>query len=151
MTFCRIFYQIPFSETDAMGIVHHSNHAKYLERGRVELLRHVGSDYLSITKRGLHFPVIELNVRYRRPMHFDDRILIETRVSLLSRTRLNFAYNLFRCEMMERDTLAKQPYKGELLCTGETFHCCINQEGKPIEIPADVFRTLESIHGEGTA
>lgn len=146
MTFCRIFYRIPFSETDAMGIVHHSNHAKYLERGRVEFLRLAGSDYLSLTKKGLHFPVLELNVRFRRPIYFDDCLLIETQISLATKTRLNFAYKIFRSNDFGKEALLNEPFQGELLCNGETFHCCVNSEGKPIEIPADVLGTLEQLH-----
>lgn len=147
MTFCRIFYRVPFSETDAMGIVHHSNHAKYLERGRVELLRLAGSDYLSFTKRGLHFPVLELQLRFRRPIYFDESLLIETQVSLATKTRVNFSYKIFRCDKMGQDSLSSEPFIGELLCTGETFHCCVDHQGRPIEIPADVYSKLEQLRG----
>ena len=67
-TLCRLYYRIPFSETDAMSIVHHSNHAKYLERGRIEFLRLAGLDYASMIKRGMQYPVLELRTTFQNPL-----------------------------------------------------------------------------------
>lgn len=37
--------RVRFSETDAMGIVHHSRYLPYLEETRVEYLRSIGQSY----------------------------------------------------------------------------------------------------------
>lgn len=129
-----------------MGIVHHSNHARYLERGRVELLRQVGSDYLALTKQGFHFPVTELHIEYRRSINFDDIIAIETSVVSVTKARLTFGYRVLRVTEFHADSLHSDPLDAELLCTGASFHCCVNEKGRPVKMDPGIFAKLDSLH-----
>src|ERR1700733_3764095 len=104
-TFCRLYYRVPFSEIDAMNIVHHSNHARYLERGRIEFLRLVDLDYVGIMKRGMHYPLTEMQLEFKKPLYFDNVLLVETSVSLLTRVRLNFAYKIYTVPELQLPTL----------------------------------------------
>ncbi|NCW48253.1 MAG: hypothetical protein EBV88_02085, partial [Actinobacteria bacterium] len=45
--------RVRFSETDAMGIVHHSRYLPYMEEARVEYLRHIGHPYHEIRDAGV--------------------------------------------------------------------------------------------------
>jgi acyl-CoA thioester hydrolase len=146
-TFCRLSYRIPFSETDAMKIVHHTNHARYLERGRIEFLRLVGLDYVEIMKRGLHFPVTEMNVEFKKPLVFDEIILIETHISLLTRVRLNFGYKVYSVPELSMPALSTNPFDGKPSFTGETFHCCVNDEGRPVEAGPELHSILSPLFG----
>ena len=38
-------FRVRYSETDAMGFLHHANYFKYFEVGRTELFRAQGGDY----------------------------------------------------------------------------------------------------------
>lgn len=137
-------YQIPFSETDQMGIVHHSNHSRYLERGRIELLRMIGMGYKEIVARGAHFPVTRLEVSFRRPLHFDDAILVETRITALSRTRLSFGYRIVANAPGAKESFQREtPLEGKALVEGVTEHCCVDNEGRPQEIEAGMRGELE--------
>lgn len=148
-TYCRLYYRIPFSETDAMKIVHHSNHARYLERGRIEFLRLVDLGYEGIMKRGMHFPVTELNIQYKKPLVFDEVILIETEISRLTRVRLNFGYKVYSVSELAQPTLSHEPYAGgKPSFTGESFHCCVNDEGRPIEAAPDIYERMQKLFGE---
>src|SRR6476659_3691312 len=69
-----------FCDTDLMGIVHH---ARCLE-------------YFQWTKRGIHLPVVEVNIRYRRSVRFDERLAIETTLSELGRATVTFTYRVLR-------------------------------------------------------
>lgn len=147
-TFCRLFYRIPFSETDAMKIVHHSNHARYLERGRVELLRLAGYPYSTLVDRGIHIPVLEVNVAFKRPLVFDEVILIETGISKLTRTRLSFSYRIFSAPDLAPSSLTREPAEGQVKVTGESFHCCVNETGRPIEFEEAVHKRMQELWGE---
>lgn len=126
----RLDYRVPFSETDAMGIVHHSNYPRYFERGRVELLRELGRPYSAMVERGLHFPVLRIDATFRRPARFDDVLMIETRIKEITKTRLIFDYRI----------LAKN---GEAVLTeGWSEHCCVNAELKPVAIPKEEYELL---------
>ena len=146
-TFCHLYYQVPFSETDAMGIVHHSNHARYFERGRIELLRLVELPYTEVVRQGIHIPLTEFNVSFKRPLHFDDVVLVETSVGEVSRTRLAFSYRLFSAPALRPASLAEAPFPGKPLVTGETFHCATNPAGRPVPLPPALFEKLSSLKG----
>ena len=143
--FCRLYYRIPFSETDAMAIVHHSNHARYLERGRIEFLRLTGLDYASIMKRGMHYPVLEIRTVFKRPLVFDEVILIETALSEVTRARLNFTYKIFSVPALLAPALSMEPFEGSPSVLGETFHCCVNETGRPTGAEPDIVRKLQKL------
>lgn len=135
---CKLYYRIPFSETDAMGIVHHCNHGLYFERGRVELLRLIGMPYADIITKGMHFPVTDLQISFKRPLKFDDVIVIETKIARLSRTRLHFDYRVFIEPELRESSLVAEGSGEKPLVTAATHHCCVNAQGRPIEMASDV-------------
>jgi acyl-CoA thioester hydrolase len=142
-SYCRLFYRIPFSETDAMGIVHHSNHARYLERGRVEFLRVIGLNYTEIMKQGFHFPLTDMNISFKKPLQFDDVIVVETAISQLSKLRLNFSYKIFTGGDLGPSLLTEEPLSGSPAVLGETFHCSVNERGRPVPMSAGIQEALE--------
>lgn len=141
--YCYIPYRIPFSETDQMAIVHHSNHARYFERGRVEFLRLVGLGYKELVARGAHFPLTEMSIRYRKPLRFDDNILIEAKITNISETRLSFSYRILLNEVgFIEGKIVDSPLELKELVEARTDHCCVNDSGRPIPIPKDVWDAL---------
>ena len=146
-TYCRLWYRIPFSETDAMAIVHHSNHARYLERGRVEYLRLAGLSYASLMKRGMQYPVLEIRTTFKKPLVFDEVIAIETAISEVTRTRIHFNYRIFSVNELMPSGLFTDPLAGMPSALGETFHCCVNSSGRPIQAEADVLERLLELSG----
>ena len=146
-TFCRYYYRVPFSETDAMGIVHHSNHPRYLERGRVEFLREVGFPYTEIMKQGIHIPLTDLSVSYKKPLQFDEILLVETSISDVTRVRLNFKYRIFSAPELLPTSLANEPFEGSPSVLGETFHCAVNDQGRPVPMNASLLQTLQKLKG----
>lgn len=148
-TYCRLWYRVPFSETDAMAIVHHSNHARYLERGRIEMLRLIGLDYAALMKRGIQYPVLEIRTVFKKPLVFDEVILIETAIERATRTRLDFKYRIFTVPEWHPPTLTTEPFEGAPSVLGETFHCCVNEKGRPMEAAADVVTRLLELQEGG--
>lgn len=143
--FCRLSYRIPFSETDAMGIVHHSNHARYFERGRVELMRLVGMEYTEVVRQGFHLPLTELKVAFKKALAFDQVIQIETAVARITRTRVDFTYRIFIGGELIPPALTQEPLPGQPAVLGETFHCCVTENGRPVEISAQIRETLQNL------
>jgi acyl-CoA thioester hydrolase len=147
-TFCRLYYRIPFSETDAMKIVHHSNHARYLERGRVEFLRLTGLDYASIMRRGLHYPLVEIRTVFKKPLVFDEVILVETAITEVTRARLDFAYKIYSVPELLAPSLSREAFEGKPSVLGETFHCCVNDEGRPVAAETELVEKLKILWGK---
>ena len=77
--------RVRFVETDAMGIVHHSNYLAYFEETRVEYLREIGHPFTQWRDEGLESPVLESFVQYRQPLAFDDEITVHLRLADVTR------------------------------------------------------------------
>ncbi len=114
--------RVRFSETDAMGIVHHSRYLPYLEEARVEYLRHLGHPYTEMRAEGIDYAVLEAFVQYRKPLKFDDRVAVHLKLGAATRASFQMAYLL--------------AVEGEVRATGVTVHGCVNPEGRPVRMPA---------------
>ena len=68
--------RVRYSETDAMGYLHHSKYAVYFEEGRTELFRAQGGNYRRMEELGLFFVVARLDIRFRKPARYDDPVVI---------------------------------------------------------------------------
>src|SRR3989442_14585322 len=66
--------RVRFCETDAMAVVHHAAYLAYLEETRVAYLRALGHPYDQVRAGGIEFPVLEVALRYLRPLRFDDLV-----------------------------------------------------------------------------
>lgn len=84
--------RVRFAETDAMGVVHHGAYLPYLESARVEYLRSLGHPYAATRAEGIELPVIELAVRYLRPVRFDDLVDVHLVVASSSGATLQLGY-----------------------------------------------------------
>lgn len=127
MTEHEITIRVRYCETDAQGVLHHSNYFNYFEMGRTELFRAGGGDYREMESRGLYFVVAKLDCRYHKPARYDDVLTLRTRIQKLSQAKLEHEYQLFRDD--------------ELLATGHSVLACIDREGNIQRIP----EVLESL------
>jgi acyl-CoA thioester hydrolase len=84
-----------YADTDQMGFVHHSNYVKYLEYARWEAFRQMGIPYKSIEDAGILMPVIEMQMKFKKPVRYDDIVKIELDFALHGSTRLEIAYKIF--------------------------------------------------------
>jgi acyl-CoA thioester hydrolase len=69
-------HRVAFFETDAMGVVHHSNYIRFMELARVDWLRGVGVMDLHIPHGDHVLGVLNANVEFKKPCRFDDEIEI---------------------------------------------------------------------------
>lgn len=120
----RSIVRVRFADTDMMGVVHHSNYIKYFELSRIEYLRRRGLNYSSWVKLGLHLPVIGVQVEYKKPAYLDDLLIIETKLSVLSRVKVGFDYRVLR----DGDS-GKQ-----LLAFGQTLLACVGNDHMPLRM-----------------
>jgi acyl-CoA thioester hydrolase len=136
--FTETLQRVCVAETDMMGVVHHANYVTYFERGRLEYMRQRGLPYKEMVDRGYQMPVVELNLRYRKPAHFDDVLSIETRLGALSRVTVRFNYSVSRAPA--------GPDSGstpaDLLVEGHIVLACVDQKGRPRQLPEDIVQAL---------
>ncbi len=114
-----------------MGVVYYSKFFVWMEVGRINLLRDVGITYADLLKKERHIPVVQAHADYKSFAHFDDELLVRTRVSAVRRRSLKFENEILRLP------------GNDLLCTGHTVHAYIDNRGKAIPIPLTIRRKLE--------
>lgn len=132
--------RILYADTDKMGIAYHAAFLRYMELGRVELLRSAGMPYTELEKTGLCLPLSDLAVRYRSPARYDDLVSIHVGLPLVTRVRVHFQYR-FIVQPGHRAGLA-EPLE---LLVAETRHACVRQQdAKPERMPPDVFARLDA-------
>ena len=116
-------HRVGFYETDAMGIVHHSNYLRFFENARVVWLETHDKSYPEWIEMDLHFAVTHAQLDYRQSARFDDILEVTTWLEWVRGASLAMAYTIV-C-------------RSTLLVTGRTEHASINDEGKVRRIPKE--------------
>ncbi len=111
-----------YAETDMMGIIHHSVYPIWFEAARTEFIKEAGISYSECEKKGLMLPLIELACSYIKPAHYEDEIIIESKIAKMSPVRLVMSY-----EVQNAKT-------GETLARGTTTHVWTDTKMKPTNI-----------------
>jgi acyl-CoA thioester hydrolase len=128
----RTTVQVRFAETDLMGIVHHANYLVYFEAARVDFIHKRGVSYEEWLKAGVHLPVVEVALRYKKAARFDELLVVEATCVELTRVTVKFDYRILRAD--------------DLLVTGSTLLACVGDNLAPRRIPdaiASVFKSPE--------
>ena len=121
---------VRFCETDLMGIVHHANYLIYCEAGRVDWLHRRGIRYEEWARRGIHLPVVETRLRYRKAARFDETLRVATTAVEVTRVTVRFGYLITR--------------GADRICEGETLLACVGHDLAPKRFPADVADTFRA-------
>ncbi len=98
--------EVPFYDVDALKVVWHGHYVKYFELARCKLLEKVGYTYDEMAVSGYYFPVIDLQVRYIKPIKFCQKITV-TAVLVEWEHRLVIKYLITDSVSSERLTKAK--------------------------------------------
>ena len=123
--------RVRYGETDQMSFVYYGVYAQYYEVGRVELLRSLGLSYKEIEAMGFALPVVNMNIKYKKPAFYDDELTIRTTIKEFPSAKITFHY----------ETLNE---KGELLNVGEVILVFINKKtGKPCFAPDVIMNKIE--------
>ncbi len=124
--------RVRFEETDHMQVVYYAKFLVWMEVGRIALLRDIGLPYKEWQSKGFHIPVVQAHADYRAPGHFDEEVLVKTKVASLGSSSIRFENEIYRLPEML------------LLCTGHTVHALIGESGKAVRIPDDLRGKLTS-------
>ena len=67
---------VRYKETDAQGVVHHSNYIVWFEEARMKYLKHLGVSYKNMEDSGIFFVLREIDIKYLYPIKFEDNVNI---------------------------------------------------------------------------
>ncbi|MDR2314723.1 MAG: acyl-CoA thioesterase [Spirochaetaceae bacterium] len=96
-------FSVEFYEVDSMEIVWHGNYINYMERARRALLNRIGYGYRSMKEAGFAFPVIDVSLKFIRPLRFGDRVRARAVLEEYE-NRLRIKYELFNADTGELTT-----------------------------------------------
>ncbi len=114
--------RVRFSDSDSMGLAHHSNYFRWLEEARMGFLREGGWPYSEIEKRRIHMPVVECSCRFVSAVRSEDLIDVHLRISAVSRARIGFQYEISRAD------------SGTLAASAATEHAYVDDDGRPTRL-----------------
>lgn len=80
--------------TDYAGVVWHGSYIAWLEEARVEYLRSLGVDFAELVALGCDLPVVDLSIRYHRPLRMGMTAIVKTRLDDRVGVRLNSHYQI---------------------------------------------------------
>lgn len=128
----RTLIRVRYCECDPMGVAHHASFAPWLEIARTNLLRSLGQTYKAMERDGVYLVVTRLEVRYRRPVRYDDIVEVITAVVRSGPVRLVHGYEV-RLAVREGDDTGVRA--GEVMATASTELACVGSDGRVRPIP----------------
>jgi acyl-CoA thioester hydrolase len=115
--------RVIYADTDAMGIVYHTNYIRWFELGRSELMRQLGVAYTELAKLSLNLPLTKVSCHYLAPARYDELVMVETKFDYIKRASIKFNSKIW------------DENQQKVLVEGYTVHACTNNEGKIRRIP----------------
>ena len=124
--------RVYFENTDAGGVVYHSEYLKFLERARTEWLRHLGFDHQALARNHrVVFVVTSAAIDFTKPARLDDTVAVSVRLESLGKVRCVFVQEIRRDD--------------EVLVSAKVTVACVTGENfKPVEIPDALRKKMEA-------
>ena len=108
----EIELKVEFFDVDSMQIVWHGNYVKYMEQARCALLDKIGYNYNEMAKGGFAWPVVDIHLKYVRPLVFNQRFRIRaTLVDWENRIKIEY--------------LLSDPVSGQKITTGHSIQMAV--------------------------
>lgn len=76
MISAEVIVKAQFYDLDPMQIVWHGNYVRFLEQARCALLDKIGFGYREMAETGYLWPVVDLRVKYVRPIRFGQEVRV---------------------------------------------------------------------------
>jgi acyl-CoA thioester hydrolase len=120
----QVRIRVIYADTDAMGIVYHTNYIRWFEIGRTEYFRDLGVSHLNL-------PLTQSYCHYYLPARYDDLVVLETEIDFIKRASIKFAYRIW------------DEGHVNLLTDGYSVHACTDENGRVVRIPLNIAEKLK--------
>ncbi|RSK27144.1 acyl-CoA thioesterase [Bacillus sp. HMF5848] len=114
--------EVRYAETDQMGVVYHANYLVWMEVGRTNLIKDLGFRYDMMEKDGIISPVIDLEISYKKPLHYGENATVDTWIDYYDGLRVTYGYEIYTPN-------------NEIAVVAKSKHVCVKKESfRPISI-----------------
>jgi len=124
--------RVYWEDTDAGGVVYHTNYIKFMERARTEWLRVRGFVQSELQREDLVFAVYGLQLQFIKPARLDDLLQVEVRLKLCRRASFTVSQRILHASTSDE------------LCRGEVEIACLDaQQFRPRAIPQALLSEIQ--------
>ena len=125
----RVYYE----DTDAGGVVYHSNYLNFMERARTEWLRALGFEQTDL-RDNLQIVIVihSLQIAFKKPAKFNDLLTVKCHLTKLGNSSWHCAQTILR----DDEVLIEAQVKAAFVNT-QTF--------KPTRIPAAILQAAKPL------
>lgn len=122
----RVYYE----DTDAGGVVYHSNYLNFMERARTEWLRALGFEQTELKdSQGIIIVVHSLSITFKKPAYFNDMLEIHCDIVKIGHGSIELVQTITR--------------DGALLISAHVKAAFVNAATfKPVGIPAHIKQAM---------
>ncbi|MFK5912771.1 MAG: tol-pal system-associated acyl-CoA thioesterase [Woeseiaceae bacterium] len=123
----RVYYE----DTDAGGVVYHTNYIKFMERARTEWLRNIGVEQDELRKKyAVIFAVRSVNIDYMSPAKFNDELMVASTVTKKGKASITIEQEITKAE--------------QIICKGIVKVATLDDTSlKPKAMPNDLFEIIK--------
>ena len=115
--------RVYFEDTDFSGVVYHARYLHFMERARSDMLACVGIDQRTLHAAGQGaYAVTQMHIKYRRPAHFDDALLVISTVEAVRAASCDIHQTVMRGD--------------DILTEARVTAAFVSPDGKPRRQPA---------------
>ena len=136
----RVYYE----DTDAGGVVYHSNYLNFFERARTEWLRQLGYELNILAQNEqLIFVVRAISCDYLRPAIFNDELFVSAEIIELGKTSIVFQQKVMRAR---KDTDKNSKNNCVILAQGQVTVVSVDAvKFRPKRLPTHILETIKSV------
>jgi len=130
----RVYYE----DTDAGGVVYHTNYIKFMERARTEWLRNLGFEQDELRANDtVIFAVRSVQVDYYSPARFNDELRVSSRVIKSGKASITIEQQIIR---PAQDASQKE----DVLCKGIIKVATLDSElFRPKAMPEKLYKIIQ--------
>jgi acyl-CoA thioester hydrolase len=121
-----------FSDTDAMGVVHHANYLRFCEEARVAWMREMDLSSSHYPQNDKVLAVLHYQVWHLKPCTFDDLIKVYLQVHRVG-LKIQFQYAMFKAS----------PEGDVRIAEAETLHIPVDKDLRPARPSQQFMQQLE--------
>jgi acyl-CoA thioester hydrolase len=110
--------EVQFHEVDSLQIVWHGHYLKYFEIGREAFGKQYGLSYMKVYEQGFLLPVVKINCDYKKPIAYEDEVIVETEFIDVQAAKVVFNY------------VIKQKRSGEVCAQGNSEQVFLTKDGE---------------------
>jgi acyl-CoA thioester hydrolase len=123
--------RVRYGETDQMGHAYYANYLYWFEVARGDWCRSRGFTYKSLEADGFFLPVVEVWVRYRGEIKYDEDVVVRVRLAVVKRASMKFEYEVSK--------------SGEVVTEGYTWHVLMGTDRKAVSIPESLKQKMQIV------